>query len=248
MDTLERRWARLAPHTIEVGPDDDAPRPAVLIFHGCGGLRAHLPRYAEAARASGRRAFIVDSHAARGFGRAVALATVCTGLRLRGAERAGDVLAAVEGVARRPDVDGARLILGGWSHGGWSIMEALSAEPAPGALGVADPASCDLSRVRGVWLSYPYIGPLAANRMRPWRCRPRTAWVTARRDHLTSVANARRVEAMLRGSGVPVDDWTPDAAHAFDEPGGVGPGAYDPALAEDAVDRFAAFLAEADDA
>ena len=44
MDTLSRRWARLQPHTTVVGPDDDPPRPAVLLFPGCGGLRGHLPK------------------------------------------------------------------------------------------------------------------------------------------------------------------------------------------------------------
>ena len=47
MDTLSQRWARLEPHTTITGPDDDRPRPAVLLFHGCGGLRGHLPKYAE---------------------------------------------------------------------------------------------------------------------------------------------------------------------------------------------------------
>ncbi|HBI17949.1 MAG TPA: dienelactone hydrolase, partial [Brevundimonas sp.] len=53
MDDLKRRWARLEPHLTVVGPDDALPRPAVLLFHGCGGLRDHLPRYAEVARAAG---------------------------------------------------------------------------------------------------------------------------------------------------------------------------------------------------
>ena len=44
MDDLKRRWARLEPHLTVVGPDDDRPRPAVLMFHGCGGLRDHLQR------------------------------------------------------------------------------------------------------------------------------------------------------------------------------------------------------------
>src|SRR5690606_41285232 len=64
------------------------PRPTVLLFHGCGGLRAHLPRYAEAAKATGWRAVIVDSYAPRGWSRAFTLTAVCTGLALRGYERA----------------------------------------------------------------------------------------------------------------------------------------------------------------
>ena len=76
MDTLAARWSKLAPHTTVVVPDDDRPRPAVLLFHGCGGLRDHLPKYAAAAKAAGWRAYIVDSYGARGWSRAFALATV----------------------------------------------------------------------------------------------------------------------------------------------------------------------------
>ena len=61
-----------------VGPDDAAPRPAVLLFHGCGGLRDHLPRYAEVAKAAGWRAFVIDSYGPRGWGRAFTLTAVCT--------------------------------------------------------------------------------------------------------------------------------------------------------------------------
>lgn len=228
-----------------VGPDDDRPRPAVLIFHGCGGLRPHLPRYAEAAKAAGWRAFIIDSYGPRGYGRAFALTAVCSGLVLRGHERAGDVLAAIAGISRRPDVDACALAIAGWSHGGWSIMEAMSAAPTPGAMGVADPAACDLSGVRAVWLSYPYVGTFAFNRMRPWRHCPRVLAVTARRDHLTTVTNAQRINAMLGDCGVQVESWIAEGTHAFDEPSGAGPMRYDAELAEESLRRFAAFLADA---
>ncbi|EHN77019.1 hypothetical protein SMCF_3457, partial [Streptomyces coelicoflavus ZG0656] len=47
-------------------------------------------------------------------------------------------------------MDATRLALAGWSHGGWSIMEMMSADPAPNTLGVADPGAADLSGVRAV--------------------------------------------------------------------------------------------------
>ena len=80
MDTLSQRWARLEPHTTMVGPDDDRPRPAVLLFHGCGGLRGHLPKYAEVARQAGWRAFTVDSYGPRDWSREFAMAF--TGVRV----------------------------------------------------------------------------------------------------------------------------------------------------------------------
>ena len=245
MDDLKRRWARLEPHITVVGPDDDRPRPAVLMFHGCGGLRDHLPRYAEVAKAAGWRAFIVDSYGPRGWGRAFTLAAVCTGLSFRGYERVGDVLAAIQGVSARPDVDATKLALAGWSHGGWSIMEMMSGAPTPGAFGVTDPAEADLSGVKAVWLAYPYIGPFAFNRLKPWRHCPRVLAVTCKRDHLTTVRNAEEVNAMIRNCGSEVESWIAGGTHAFDEPTNNGPMRHDPELTTEALRRFGAFLTDA---
>ena len=243
MDTLVTRWTRLEPHAVFVGPDDDRPRPTALLFHGCGGLRGHLPKYAEAAKAVGWRAVIVDSYAARGWSREFAMGTVCTGLLLRGAERAGDLLATIDAVSRRPEVDGARLVLAGWSHGGWAIMEAMSADlDRPGALGLADAEGCDLSGVAATYLAYPYVGVAALNRMRPWRRCPRTLAVIARRDHLTTVRNAERIHAMVRNCGAEVETWIADGTHSFDEPMTAVPMRYDESLSDEAIRRFAALL------
>ena len=244
MQTIAERWAWLEPHVTVVGPDDECPRPAVLLFHGCGGLRDHLPRYAAAAKSAGWRAFIVDSYAPRGWTRPFTLTTVCTGLVLRGYERVGDLLAAIEGISGRADVDASSIALAGWSHGGWAIMELMSGDPHPGAFGVADPASVDLAAVKAVWLAYPYIGPFAFNRMKAWRHCPKVLALTARRDHLTTVRNAELVNAMISNCGVEVESWIADGTHAFDEPTNNGPMRHDPALAEEAFRRFAALLSD----
>ncbi len=242
MDTLSQRWARLEPHTTVVGPDDDRPRPAVILFHGCGGLRDHLPRYAEAARAAGWRAFIVDSYAPRGWSRGFALAAVCTGLLLRGWERAGDVLAAIDGVSRRRDVDPSKLAVAGWSHGGWGIMEAMSADRSGPALGVADPGGAPLDAVLAAYLAYPYVGFAAANRMRPWRHCPKTLAVISRTDHLTTVRNAEQVHGMVRNCGVEVETWIAEGTHSFDEPTSFPPMRHDANLTQEAIRRFTALL------
>lgn len=244
MDTLSARWALLEPHVAVVGPDDDRRRPAVILFHGCGGLREHLPVYAQAAKAAGWRAFIVDSYAPRGWSRSFALTMVCTGLRLRGDKRAGDVLAAVHGVSQRRDVDVSRLALAGWSHGGWGIMEAMSADRSRPSLGLADPGSVSLDGVKAVYLAYPYIGPAALNRMRLWRHCPKTLAVVSRTDHLTTVRNAERVHAMIRDCGVDMETWIAEGSHAFDEPGAAKPMRYDPELTAEAVRRFGALLTD----
>jgi dienelactone hydrolase len=243
MDTLSDRWSRLSPHAAWVGPDDNRPRPTALLFHGCGGLRGHLPRYAAAAKEKGWRAVIVDSYAPRGWSRQFAMATVCTGLLLRGWERAGDILATIHGVSQRPDVDASALLLAGWSHGGWGIMEAMSADrDRVGALGVADAENVSLDGVKATYLAYPYVGIAALNRMRPWRHCPKTLAVVAAKDHLTTVRNAERIHDMVRNCGADVETWIANGTHGFDEPMTAPPMRYDPALSDEAIRRFAALL------
>jgi dienelactone hydrolase len=243
MDTLSTRWSRLEPHVTIVGPDDARARPTALLFHGCGGLRGHLPRYAAAAKARGWRAVIVDSYAPRGWSRQFAMATVCTGLLLRGWERAGDILATIHGVSARPEVGASTLVLAGWSHGGWGIMEAMSADrERAGALGLVDAGAVSLEAVKATYLAYPYVGVAALNRMRPWRHCPKTLAVVAAKDHLTTVRNAERVHAMVRNCGAEVETWIADGTHSFDEPMTAPPMRYDADLCAEAIRRFAALL------
>ena len=242
MQTLSQRWSMLQPAVTVVGPDDDRPRPAVILFHGCGGLRGHLPKYAAAAKAAGWRAFIVDSYGPRDWSRPFAMAMVCTGVLLQGWQRAGDVLGALYGVSQRTDVDASKIVLAGWSHGGWGIMEAMSSDRAAGQLGVADPDAVPLDGVIGTWLAYPYVGIGAFNRMRPWRHCPKTVAVISRTDHLTTVRNAERVHDMVRNCGADVETWIADGTHSFDEPMTAPPMRYHPELAAEAERRFAALL------
>jgi dienelactone hydrolase len=125
----------LVAHLQVIRPDGPGPFPVVVQRHGCGGVQPLQRRYAEAARAAGVAAVILDSLAPRGIGRHEACATVCTGLRLRGGERAGDLTAILDWLDDQPWADRTRLAAAGWSHGGWSIMEALAARtPHPALL------------------------------------------------------------------------------------------------------------------
>ncbi len=245
VDTIASRGAKLAPHVQVFGPADDAPRPAVLLFHGCGGVRSHLSLYAKAAAEEGVRAFIVDSYAPRGWGREVAISYVCSGAGFRGNARAGDVLASVWGVSRREDVDASRLCIAGWSHGGWGTME-LMASPLtqPGEVGLADAQYGDLSGVRSVFLAYPYIGFLATRRFAPWVRHPQTYAVIAATDYLTSVGNARRTWDAVAASGVPVERWFAQADHSFDEPLNYPPMRHHAGMTAESIARFRGFLAE----
>ena len=244
-DTVQQRWARLEPHVVVHGPDDDQVRPAVLLFHGCGGLRPHLPLYAQAAVNAGWRAYVIDSYAPRGWDRTLSLTLVCTGVLLRGSERAGDVAAAVWGLAQRPEVDASKLVMAGWSHGSWSMMDLMTMRlERSGEAGLADPqtAAPALAGIAGLALFYPYVGPGALSRTRPWVRNPPVLAVIARDDHLTSVDNARSLHQRIARGGASVEVWVAGGTHAFDEPTGMGPMRHDPELTQESLTRFRAFL------
>lgn len=245
MDTLGGRWAKLYPHVLQFGPSDDLPRPAVLMFPGCGDVRKHHMAYVKAAVRAGWRAFLISSHAPRGWSKRFAATFVCTGALLRGDKRAGDVLASVWGVSQLPGVDPERLALAGWSHGGWSIMDLMTMPLARrGEAGLSDPDPRWLSGVERLFLGYPYVGVLARSARRPWLRAPRTFGVVPRRDHMATVRTHMKVYAAPVAAGVDLELWSPDATHAFDEPGirAPVPVEFDPDLQAEAVRRFEVFL------
>ena len=246
LDTIERRWDMLAPHVEAYGPRDEEPRPAVILFHGCAGVRPHIDIYARAAAREGFRAFVVDSYAARGWAQAYATTLVCAGAMFWGRERAGDVLAAAWGLGQDPGVDAGRIALAGWSHGAWSIMDLMTMPlERPGEAALADPTADPLAGVRSLFLAYPYGGPGALSRSRPWIRTPETYGVVAEKDHLTGQDAALRVFDAARQSGCRQDLWIAPGTHAFDAPGHEGfpsPMRYDPDLAEGCQDRFLGFL------
>lgn len=241
-DTLAERWAALKPHVRSFGVEG-ADRPGVLLFHGCGGLRSHLPLYAEAAVDAGWTAFVVDSYAARGWSRAFALTTVCTGMTLWGRERAGDVLAAAWGLIAEGRLDPGCVAFAGWSHGGWSVMDLMTMPLVmPGEAALADPTPAPLSGLKGVFLAYPYGGFGALSRRRNWVRTPKVLGVLCLFDHVTSVRDTRRIfEAPVRaGAEVALDEVR--ATHSYDEGMTLLHIRNDPALTTGTLIRFQAFL------
>ena len=69
MDTMAQRYALLEPDITVYGPQDEVARPAVVLFHGCGGMRPHVHLYAQAVALTGVRAYVVDSFKPRGWDR-----------------------------------------------------------------------------------------------------------------------------------------------------------------------------------
>jgi dienelactone hydrolase len=111
-------------------PDDPGPSPALVLLHGCSGLRtrrgaiqAKLRFWAEHLRALGYVTLLVDSFTPR------AIDEVCTGRHLLSPvrDRADDARGALRYLQGRPDVRADRIGLVGWSNGAAATLSVLFA-------------------------------------------------------------------------------------------------------------------------
>lgn len=214
------RRALIEPWATMLYPPGPGPFPAVLLFHGCGGVRRVMHAYAEAAVKTGCAAMIVDSLTPRGIGYEAALARVCTGRELWGRERAGDLYAALDIARDDPRIESRRLALAGWSHGGWTVLDAfaLAAMRLPPD-GMSAAPSRPFEGVRGAFLVYPYVsGPSLARRNPIDPPCPIEAILVAQ-DGMASETDAAETLARAKAGGAAVV-WSTlgGVTHGFDEP------------------------------
>ena len=97
-------------------PDGTGPFPAVIVLHGCGGVGGGQVIWAKRLNSWGYAALVPDSFAPRGV-----TAGVCAPSQqhlVTNQDRAGDVLSAALWLRTRPEIDGARIGVIGFSHGG----------------------------------------------------------------------------------------------------------------------------------
>ena len=206
------RAADLSGHvSIEIPDTVSGPAPVVIFLSGCGGVRQVQTNYAQAALSAGWAPVIVDSHAARGIGALGARLTVCTGLRMRGAARASDIFAVIETVRADPRLDAGRIVLTGWSHGGWTILDALALARSEG--------DDRLSGVEAAYLLYPYCGVLSLADTAPIGEAVDVTMVLAGRDRVVSAEACRALAAARRAQGAAITVIEePELTHAFDAP------------------------------
>jgi len=226
---------------VRLPGDASGPVPAALLFSGCGGVRPMFDEYAETANAAGWAAVIVDSHAARGIGRLAARTQVCTGLRLRGQDRAADIFEALEIVRADPRIDPEMLMLAGWSHGGWTILDAM-AEAA------ADPAGDPWRGVQAAFLVYPYCGAIIEADTAPVGDPFPVTMLLVGEDRIADPGDCRRLAERRSAEGTDIEIvFEPDLTHAFDD----AEQPWDPRMefdaagAERARARFSDLLGEA---
>lgn len=219
-ETLEQRIARLEPHyTVRHPENAAAPTPVVIMLHGCGGPRPFIDDMAEVAAKAGATAVVVDSFSPRRISRIAAIATVCTGARLQGRERAGDLYATLAWARRQPWAAPTRISVIGWSHGGWTIMDALALRPGEEmrrATGIEDLEDEPLQGLAATLIVYPYAGIGSFTGRREWRLSPRSTAIIAERDYI--VGSSRAALERQRAHGTPMEIVLfENATHAFED-------------------------------
>jgi dienelactone hydrolase len=221
--TLTEQTALLREHVeIRLPEAASGPVPAAILLHGCGGLRDVQEDYASALLTAGYGVVLVDSNSARGIGRFGAMTQVCTAQRLWGQERAADIPAAIAIASESPGIDADRLALIGWSHGGWTVLEALDFAGEDRTSPVLSPQpSTPLPGVRTAIAIYPYCGfPVRADGRGFASDIPLHALLGGR-DVVAPARDCERLFARAAEAGRPVNHelWS-NVTHAFDEPNG----------------------------
>jgi dienelactone hydrolase len=222
-ETLRARTARLSPNFTIVRPDSaifgPGPYPTTIMMHGCGDQNGPQSDYAHGAARHGVASVIVDSYTARRISKAEAAGLVCAGLRLWGRERAGDVFAALSWARQQDWVDVDQLSLSGWSHGGWSVMDALALGPEVAKHAAISDLNDDvLGGVTSAFLVYPWCGAGAQTPSRGWQKPVRAFMLLAEKDSVAGVRFPLRALAAAARSGARTDSIVyPRATHCFDE-------------------------------
>jgi dienelactone hydrolase len=203
--------------------EGSAPRPAVVLMHGCSGLLNPkgriIPLYRgwmRALFAEGYDVLTVDSAASRGFGQTcTAGAQRITMYR----DRPKDAYAALQYLQAQPQVAAERIALMGWSQGGAVVLLSIN----------------DKSLGRPAGLGYDFKAAVAfypgacSERLqsRPWTEVEPQGWTTrlpllvlfGAADTWTLLEPCEKFLDAAKARGNPVELKTyPNAAHAFDAP------------------------------
>lgn len=216
-------------------PAGPGPFPAVIVMHGCGGVRPNMYDWAQWLQAEGYAAFVLDSFAGRGLRR------VCGDpSQFTWRERSADVYAAADDLKSLPFVAGDRIAALGFSHGGGTVLWAGTSERRyPG------------TRLRGFIAFYPPCGEVLA-----YGGTSPVLMLLGAKDDWAQPEPCRLMADLAKRAGKPVTAVVyPEARHAFDASRlqGVvfvpdarrGRGAtiaYDPQAHEDSLKQVRQFL------
>ena len=214
----------LLPELVWRLPDADVagagPYPLFVQMHGCGGLNMDQHgSYANIANEAGYAALIVSSNAPRGYDQQASLEQVCQGKALLGQERAGDIFVALKHALQSEDIDPARIVLGGWSHGAWTVMDYLTLERDTGLPVGLEAYDGPRPYIKAAVLFYPYCGLGSRARVHGWHSqRPDVLALMGTNDSIVDYKACRYVFSQLElDTGKAFEEHLYEGAeHGFD--------------------------------
>jgi dienelactone hydrolase len=204
-------------------PEGDAPRPALVLMHGCSGLVNGRGRilgiyrsWMRALVVQGYTALAVDSAGSRGFGQ------TCTAGPERLTmyrDRPKDAYAALQYLQAQPFVHAGRIGLIGWSQGGGVVLLSINDKSIGRPSGLAQDFRAAVSFYPGICserlMSRPYTQVEPGN----WTTQVPLLLLFGEADSWTSFPPCAAFMASAKARGNPVDLKSyPSAAHAFDAP------------------------------
>jgi len=187
-------------------PSTSAPRPAVIVVHGCSGQGSGARTWGEVLSKWGYVALVIDSFAGRG------VKEVCTraGGRVDARDRAWDIDGAAAWLKAQPFVRADRIGLMGQSHGGAATLFATLRDGA-------DKSPPPMPAFAGTIAFYPDCTLRGRTTQRFEVQRPLLILI-GEKDDWTTADKCRELMPRLSGKPFELHSYA-DAYHAYDNPG-----------------------------
>ena len=201
----------------------DAPRPAVVLMHGCSGLLNDNGRifpifraWMRALFAKGYDVLTVDSAASRGFGQ------TCTAGPNRitmWRDRPSDAYAALGYLQAQPAVQAGRITLMGWSQGGGVVLLTINDKSIGRPAGLARDFKAAVSFYPGACSETYQSKPWTEVEPQSWTTQLPLLVLFGAADTWTPLAPCEEFLASAKARGNPVElKIYANAVHAFDAP------------------------------
>ncbi len=220
-ETLQQRIDALLPGSELYLPEGKGPFPVAVQMHGCGGKKNLQARWAAVAKAAGWAVLVVDSYGHRRISTMEAYATVCTGLQLWGRERAGDLYAMLDWVRGQDWADPNRIVTAGWSHGAWTVLDAMALQPGKDAereTRLTNIPDEPMAGVVGAFVLYPWQGFGALAPVRGLRVDVPVQAIVGTADSVVGGKGVARTLTGMKTPRLPISvEMFEGATHAFDE-------------------------------
>jgi dienelactone hydrolase len=204
-------------------PAGDAPRPALVLMHGCSGLLDAKGRILGLYRAwtralvvQGYVALVVDSASSRGFGQTCSASEARTTMWR---DRPKDAYAALQYLQGQPFVQADRIGLMGWSQGGGVVLLTVNDKSIGRPAGLAHEFRAAVSFYPGACSGTSQSKPYTEVEPGNWTTQVPLLTLMGEADTWTPFkpCEAFLMAAKTRGSPIELKSY-PDAVHAFDAP------------------------------